>query len=226
MQVRKRTLDIMVSAAALSVLLPVFLVIAAIIKVTSEGPVFYRGRRAGLHGRPFHMLKFRSMVPDAERLGGSATADDDPRLTMIGRMLRKYKLDELPQFVNVLLGDMSLVGPRPEVEKYTSLFTPEKRRILSVRPGITDWASIWNSDEGSVLNGSTDPERAYEQLIRPTKLKLQVYYVDNLSIRTDLKILSYTLMRLCRRSWIPSELAAYGLPKTARIQEQSQFTAS
>src|SRR5579883_1253298 len=144
----KRCIDIAVSAVGLVILSPLFAVIAIAINLVSPGPVFYKGRRVGLNGRVFRVVKFRSMVVDAEYRGGSATAEDDPRLTSLGVSLRRYKIDELPQLINVWLGDMSLVGPRPEVEKYVAQYTAEERHILDVRPGITDWASLWNFDEG------------------------------------------------------------------------------
>jgi len=212
----KRTLDTVASAAALLILAPVMLAIALAIRIGSPGPVFYRGLRVGAYGRRFRILKFRSMVINAEKLGGSATAQDDPRITPIGAFLRRYKLDELPQFLNVLAGDMSLVGPRPEVPKYVDQFSEEERETLALRPGITDWASIWNSDEGAVLEGSTDPERTYEELIRPTKLALQLYYLRNQSLAADLKILLYTATKLARHDWLPKELRPYGRIKRFR----------
>jgi lipopolysaccharide/colanic/teichoic acid biosynthesis glycosyltransferase len=160
--------------------------------------VFYRGERVGLNGKLFRILKFRTMVVDADKIGGSSTPGDDPRITRIGRTLRKYKLDELPQLFNVLSGKMSLVGPRPEVQRFTDLFTPEERAILTVRPGITDWASLWNADEGSLLAGAEDPDRVYLELIRPTKIRLQLEYARNHSLFTDLKIILLTLWALVR----------------------------
>jgi len=136
------------------------------------------------------------MVVNAEKMGGSSTPDDDPRITRIGRKLRKYKLDELPQLLNVLIGDMSLVGPRPEVKHFTDIFTDEEKTILTVRPGITDWASIWNPDEGSILAGMEDPDAAYLELIRPKKLRLQMRYVNEQSFFTDMYILWKTLIIL------------------------------
>jgi lipopolysaccharide/colanic/teichoic acid biosynthesis glycosyltransferase len=129
-------------------------------------------------------------------LGGSCTAADDPRITRIGLWLRRRKLDELPQLINVLRGEMSLVGPRPELKYYTDMFTPEEQAILRVRPGITDWASIWDWDEGSILAGAADPEQAYLELIRPTKLRLQLKYVREPSLGTDIKIIFITLAAL------------------------------
>jgi lipopolysaccharide/colanic/teichoic acid biosynthesis glycosyltransferase len=192
----KRGLDIIGSAAGLVLLSPLLLWIAWRIHREDGGPVFYRGQRVGRHGQPFRIFKFRTMVVNAEKIGGSSTADDDPRITRIGLTLRKLKLDELPQLFNVLLGEMSLVGPRPEVKYYTDLFTEEEKTILRVRPGITDWASIWNPDEGSILAGAGDPDRAYMELIRPTKLKLQLMYARNQSFFTDLKIIFLTLLAL------------------------------
>ena len=211
----KRLLDIWVSLIALAVLSPLLILIAILVKVSSRGPVLYRGVRVGLNGRDFQMLKFRSMVPDAESLGGSATANDEPRLTGVGRALRKLKLDELPQFINVLQGDMSLVGPRPEVRKYVNMYTPEQEPILTVKPGITDWASIWNSDEGTVLEGSLDPEAEYERVIRPAKLAMQLRYVETHNTLTDVRILSYTLFKLINRNWSPRELSEYAPVRTS-----------
>ena len=195
----KRAFDFVVALIALIVVSPVLLVLAIIIKLTSEGPVFYRGVRIGLHGEPFRIFKFRTMVINAEKLGGSATAEDDPRITPIGRFIRRTKLDEFPQFMNVLVGDMSLVGARPEVKKYVDMYTQEERAILEIRPGITDWASIWNSNEAAVLEGSSDPEKTYEELIRPTKLALQLYYTRNHSLFVDIKILFHTAAKLVLR---------------------------
>lgn len=176
---------------------PVFIVLSWLIR-KDGGSVFYRGERIGLHGAPFRIFKFRTMVVDAEKIGGASTADDDARITPVGKFLRKYKLDELPQLINVLKGDMSIVGPRPEVKHYTDLFTEEEKDILSVRPGITDWASIWNADEGAVLAGAVDPEKAYMESIRPKKLKLQMMYVRRHSLFIDFKIIWLTLLAIIR----------------------------
>ncbi len=192
----KRLFDIGFSFIGLLILLPLLVLIALFIKLGSKGPVFYRGVRVGRFGKSFRIYKFRTMVVNAEKLGGPSTADDDPRLTQTGRFLRKYKLDELPQLINVLKGEMSLVGPRPEVGHYVDMYTEEERTILNVRPGITDWASIWNSDEGALLAGSSDPEKTYLEKIRPEKLRLQLEYVRKRSFWVDIKILVKTVTSL------------------------------
>jgi lipopolysaccharide/colanic/teichoic acid biosynthesis glycosyltransferase len=194
----KRFFDILCSLAGILILSPVLLSIAVKIMAEDGRPVFYRGERVGLDGRIFRIFKFRTMVLDADKVGGPSTSGDDPRITETGNLLRKFKLDELPQLINVLIGDMSIVGPRPEVKRYTDLYTAEEKAILSVRPGITDWASIWNSDEGAILAGAKDPDKAYEELIRPTKLKMQLRYVRQQSFLTDLKIIFLTALAILR----------------------------
>lgn len=205
----KRAFDILASAAGLIVLSPLFLAIAVWIKLDSRGPVFYRGWRAGRGGKPFRIVKFRSMVTEADRRGGPTTSDDDPRLTPSGRFIRRLKLDELSQLINVLRGDMSLVGPRPEVLDKAEQLQGENREILALRPGITDWASIWNADEGALLAGAPDPDDAYERIIRPTKIELQRYYCRTRSFWTDMKIIVYTLWKIFRGGWVPKELRGY-----------------
>ena len=195
----KRLFDILFSAFGLIVMSPPLIFSAIAIKLDSEGPVFYRGKRIGRYGKPFRIYKFRTMVVNAEKLGGPSTADDDPRITKIGHLLRKLKLDEVPQLINVLIGEMSFVGPRPEVQHYVDMFTEEEKAILDVRPGITDWASLWNPDEGAILKGSKDPEKAYIEKIRPEKLKLQLKYVKKNSFWIDLKIILLTLKTIMIR---------------------------
>ena len=195
----KRFLDVIFAMIGLLLLAPLMMVLAILIKLDSAGPVFYRGVRAGKGGNPFKMLKFRTMVINADKIGGPSTSDDDPRVTRVGQFLRKYKLDELPQLISVLKGDMSLVGPRPEVQYYVDMFTEKEKAILRVRPGITDWASLWNSDEGAILAGTEDPEQAYMELIRPTKLKLQLKYVKEQSFRVDMQIILETLKTVILR---------------------------
>jgi lipopolysaccharide/colanic/teichoic acid biosynthesis glycosyltransferase len=216
----KRTFDFVVALIALIVVSPILVTLAIIIKLTSEGPVFYRGVRIGLHGKPFRIFKFRTMVLNAETIGGSATAEDDPRITPIGRFIRRTKFDEFPQFMNVLIGDMSLVGARPEVKKYVDMYTDEEKAILELRPGITDWASIWNSNEAAVLEGSSDPEKTYEELIRPTKLALQLFYARNHSLWIDIKILFHTAVKLVVDGWTPRELEPYGKIRTYKMVSQ------
>jgi lipopolysaccharide/colanic/teichoic acid biosynthesis glycosyltransferase len=220
----KRAFDFLVALITVVIISPVLLVLAAIIKIGSPGPVFYRGVRIGRHGVPFRIFKFRTMVINAEKLGGSATAEDDPRITPIGRFIRRNKLDEFPQFLNVLVGDMSLVGPRPEVKKYVDMYTEEEKAILALRPGITDWASIWNSNEAAVLEGSSDPEKTYEELIRPTKLALQLFYARNHSLAVDVRILFHTFCKLLSEDWTPRELLPYG--KVRRYKMVSQVPTS
>jgi len=175
-------------------------VLALLIRREDGGTVFYRGIRVGRYGKPFKIFKFRTMVINAEEIGGPSTAADDPRITRIGRLIRKYKLDEVPQLINVFKGEMSLVGPRPEVQHYVDMFTDEERTILTVRPGITDWASLWNPDEGSILSGSPDPEGTYIVKIRPTKLKLQLKYVRERSFLVDLGIILRTIATVISKS--------------------------
>jgi len=196
----KRIFDIILSGVALVALSPVILTIAIIIKATSSGPVFYRGERTGLHGKPFRIFKFRSMVVDAEKTGVSSTSQEDTRVTSIGRFVRKTKLDEIPQLINVFIGDMSLVGPRPEVKKFTDMYTEDEKVLLSIRPGITDYASIWNSDEATLLAGSADPDKDYLEKIRPEKIRLQLKYFKEQSLITDMKILFFTVKKLVFRT--------------------------
>lgn len=190
----KRVLDLALSVAGLVVLAPLFLVVAALIRWEDGGPIFYRGVRAGRDGRPFRMLKVRTMVVDADRIGPPSTADDDPRITRVGRWLRRYKLDEFPQLLNVVKGDMSLVGPRPEVLQEVEQYVGEEKLLLSVRPGITDWASLRFYNEGEILRGSPDPHQTYREQIRPEKIRLGLEYVRHRSVRTDLVILARTLL--------------------------------
>jgi lipopolysaccharide/colanic/teichoic acid biosynthesis glycosyltransferase len=194
----KRIFDMVMATVGLAVLGPLLIWIALKIRAEDGGPVFYRGVRVGLHGKPFRIFKFRSMVVDADRIGPSSTASEDPRITRIGRWIRSCKLDELPQLLNVLAGDMSFVGPRPEVKKFTDMYTAEEKAILTVRPGITDWASIWNSDEAALLAGADDPDKAYLELIRPEKLRLQLKYVRERSFMVDIRIILLTLLKLIK----------------------------
>lgn len=193
----KRLFDIIFSFLGLIVVSPLLGLIAIMIKLDSKGLVFYRGVRIGRLGKPFRIFKFRTMVPNAEELGGPSTAADDPRLTKIGKFLKKYQLDELPQLINVIRGEMSLVGPRPEVPLYIDMIKKEEKElILSVRPGMTDFASLWDFHEGDILRGSSNPEKTYQEKIRPEKIRLQLEYVKNHSFLLDLKILIKTILKL------------------------------
>jgi lipopolysaccharide/colanic/teichoic acid biosynthesis glycosyltransferase len=192
----KRALDLIIALFGLVLLSPLLIAIAVWIKLSSPGPVFYSGVRVGKDGRPFRMLKFRTMVVNADKLGGTSTKADDPRLTSTGRFLRRFKLDELPQLINVLRGDMSFVGPRPQVEWAVQLYSQEERQLLSVRPGITDFASLRFRNEGEILRGSADPDREYLEKIAPHKIRLGLYYVGHYSFTVDVKILVATLLSL------------------------------
>lgn len=195
----KRLFDIIFSLLGLIIIFPFLITFSVLIKIDSKGPFFYRGVRVGRKGKIFRIFKFRTMVVDAEKLGGPSTANDDPRITKAGRFIRKYKLDEMPQLINVLKGEMSFVGPRPEVKTYVDMFTGEEKAILTIRPGITDWASLWNPDEGAILAGSPDAEKTYLEKIRPQKIKLQLRYVKNHSFLTDLRIILLTLKTIIVR---------------------------
>jgi lipopolysaccharide/colanic/teichoic acid biosynthesis glycosyltransferase len=188
----KRALDVAASAAGLAVLGPALLGIGAAVRLGSPGPALFRQERVGKDGRSFRILKFRTMTADAPGRGPEITRGGDARVTPLGRVLRRAKLDELPQLWNVLVGDMSLVGPRPEVPRYVERYTPEQRRVLSIRPGITDWASIAYANEEEVLARYPDLERAYVEEVMPRKLELNLQYLARRSLRTDLEILWQT----------------------------------
>jgi len=157
----KRLFDIIFSIIGLIILSPLLIIISVLIKLGDRGPVFYKGTRVGLNGKLFKMYKFRTMVINADKIGGPSSSDDDARITKIGKLLRKFKLDEFPQFINVLKGEMSFVGPRPEVKEVVGLYTERELPILTLKPGITDYASLWNSNEGKILEGEPDPHKAY-----------------------------------------------------------------
>jgi lipopolysaccharide/colanic/teichoic acid biosynthesis glycosyltransferase len=193
----KRALDAVVSLFGLVLASPFLLAAAIAVKADSRGPLLFRQQRMGRHFRPFWIYKFRTMVVDAERQG-QLTAGADPRVTRVGRWLRQAKVDELPQLFNVLRGDMSLVGPRPEVPKYVELFRDEYRVVLSVRPGLTDPASIKYRDEAALLAGSPDPERQYVEQILPDKLALASDYIRRATVLTDLGVLFRTVLRIAR----------------------------
>jgi len=177
----------------LLLLLPIFLLIGVLAKLISPGPIFYRQERVGRAGRPFRIIKFRTMQVDADKRGPSITAGGDPRVTSLGRFLRSLKIDELPQLWNVLVGDMSLVGPRPEVPLYVSSYTEEQKQALMVRPGITDPSSIAYRHEEELLAAQANPERYYREVVLPHKLSLNLEYIQNISLKQDLSLLTKTL---------------------------------
>jgi lipopolysaccharide/colanic/teichoic acid biosynthesis glycosyltransferase len=183
----------------LLMLSPLLLIISLLVKLDSPGPVIYRSARVGRFGKPFRMYKFRTMMVNADTIGGPSTPADDSRITRIGRWIRRFKLDELPQFLNVLKGEMSIVGPRPEVPQYVERFTEQEKLILTVRPGITDWATVWIRDEGQILAGSHDPEKTYMEKIWPEKHRLALQYVESHSFWVDFEIMLKTLKVLFDR---------------------------
>ena len=193
-----RFFDIIFSAVGLIVLSPLFLILLIIIKLDSKGGGFFTQERIGKNGVPFKLYKFRTMRQNSDKEGLITVGGHDSRITKAGYFLRKYKLDELPQLWNVLIGDMSLVGPRPEVEKYTKLYTEQQRKVLSVRPGITDWASIKYVDENVILGQSTDPDRAYIDQIIPEKIRYNMIWIDNQSVIEYFKIILMTLWSILR----------------------------
>jgi len=194
----KRALDLVISIPGLLLLSPLLLVLALWVKLDSRGPVLYRGKRVGQDGRPFLMYKFRTMVVGAEKRGPAVTYRDDPRITGAGRFLRRAKLDELPQLLNVLRGEMSLVGPRPEDPSYVAFYTPEQRLALSVKPGITGPTQLEYRDEASMLQGEGVDEE-YVTRLMPEKLKLDLEYVGTRSLMSDLKLLWRTVTALLFR---------------------------
>lgn len=193
-----RFFDFVLSLVGLVILAPIFIVLAVWIKIDSVGPVFYKQIRVGQNGKDFGLFKFRSMVVDADKKGLITVGGKDPRITRSGYFIRKYKLDELPQLINVLVGDMSLVGPRPEVRKYVELYDDEQNKVLSVKPGITDYASIEYMDENEILGKSTDPEKIYIEEIMPEKIKYNMKYIKNRSLIEYFKIIFLTVLKIIR----------------------------
>lgn len=195
----KRAFDLAMSGLALIVALPVLIVVALIVRFDTPGPILFRQIRVGLHGQPFQILKFRTMVDRPVAVGQEITFHRDPRITRSGTFLRHWKLDELPQLWNVFRGDMSIVGPRPEVPKYVALYPEQDRAlILSVRPGITDPASIKYRSESEILSGAADPERLYREKILPDKVLLAADYARTVSLGRDIAIIGQTLLKVLR----------------------------
>jgi lipopolysaccharide/colanic/teichoic acid biosynthesis glycosyltransferase len=199
----KRMLDAIAAAVGLLLLSPLLIILAALVKITSLGPVFYRQERVGLGGRVFRIVKFRTMCQDADRRGPAITSAWDLRVTTAGRLLRRLKLDELPQLWNVLRGDMSLVGPRPEVPRYVLAYSPVQQRVLSVRPGITDPASIAYRREEELLAGHADLDRYYREVVLPGKLNMNLEYLDRMSFIYDLSMLVRTMVAIFIPLWTP-----------------------
>jgi lipopolysaccharide/colanic/teichoic acid biosynthesis glycosyltransferase len=189
----KRLFDLIVSFLGLIILAPILLVLAIWIKIDSRGPLLYKGTRVGQGGKLFKMNKFRTMVTNADKIGGSSTPDDDPRITRVGHFLRRYKLDELPQLINVFFGEMSFVGPRPQVEWAVALYSEEEKEVIDVKPGITDYASLRFPNEGEILKGSTDPDKDYMEKIHPEKMRLSLEYIRSRSMWVDLSVVVQTV---------------------------------
>jgi lipopolysaccharide/colanic/teichoic acid biosynthesis glycosyltransferase len=210
----KRTLDILVAVFGLIVLAPLLLLISLLVKVTSPGPVLFKQERMGRRFRPFLICKFRTMVADAPQRGKSITVGDDSRITSIGKILRKTKLDELPQLINVLKGDMSLVGPRPEVRQYVEMFRADYEEVLRVRPGVTDLASLLYRDEAALLGQSADPDTEYVTRVLPSKIRLAKEYAAHPSVRSDLMIILRTaLVLLGVKSALPDSESHRAAPR-------------
>lgn len=195
----KRLFDMGIALFGLVVFAPVLLFVALLLIVQDGGSPFYMPQRCGRNGKPYKMIKFRSMIPQADSNCVDSTANDDPRITIIGQLIRRLKLDELPQLWNVLIGDMSLVGPRPNVKRETDLYTAEERRLLSIRPGITDISSIVFSDLGAILAGKQDANLAYNQLVRPYKSRLGLLYIAHAGVLLDIRLICLTLLSAVNR---------------------------
>lgn len=193
-----RLLDIVLSLLGLLFLLPIFLILAVWIKLDSQGSIFFRQIRVGKDGRDFRIYKFRTMIVNAEKMGIITIGERDPRITNSGYFLRKYKLDELPQLINVLKGEMSFVGPRPEVRKYVEMYNQEQLKILTVKPGITDYASIEYINEDEILGKSLDPERTYIEEIMPQKIKYNMKYINNKTVIEYFKIIFLTIIKIIK----------------------------
>ena len=193
-----RFFDIIFSIIGLVILSPIFIVLYLLIRIESKGGGFYSQERIGKNGKPFKLYKFRSMRIGSDKKGLITIGEKDNRITKTGFILRKYKLDELPQLWNVFIGDMSLVGPRPEVKIYTDLYTEEQKQVLQVRPGITDWASIKYVDENKILGEAKDPDEAYVNLIMPNKIKLNMVYIQHQTLGEYFKIIFTTFKEIVR----------------------------
>lgn len=194
-EIIKRIFDFLASLLGIIILSPILLIVAIAIKIDSKGDILFLQKRMGKNGIPFYIYKFRTMVSDAEKLGKQITVGKDNRITKVGAFLRKYKIDELPQLFNVLKGDMSLVGPRPEVPKYVELYTELERRVLKVRPGITDLASLRYKDENDILGKVDNPEEYYINVIMKDKLKLNLEYIEKSNLIFDISLIFKTIIK-------------------------------
>ena len=223
----KRLFDSVAALLGLIILSPLLLVLCVLVWLQDRHSPFYIPNRMGRGEKPYRMIKLRSMVVRADATKVDSTANNDPRITVVGRTIRRFKFDEIPQLWNVLIGDMSLVGPRPNVQRETDLYTAEEKRLLSVRPGITDLSSIVFADEGSILDGKPDPYLSYNQLVRPYKSRLGLLYIDKRSLLIDFRLIFLTLLGAINR---PAALAAVaritaemgGGPELVRVAERSQ----
>ena len=211
----KRIIDFIFSLIGLLIISPIFIVFIIAIWMNDFHNPFYVAHRVGRNGKLFKMIKLRSMKIDADKSGVASTSNDDDRITPIGHLIRKFKFDELSQLINVFIGDMSLVGPRPQVEQDVKLYTRKEKKLLQVKPGITDYSSIVFSDEGDILEGKSDPDIAYNQLIRPWKSRLGLVYVDNRSLWLDIELIFYTVIAIVSKQkavdWVVRKLSALGI---------------
>ncbi|MBE6055076.1 MAG: sugar transferase [Clostridium sartagoforme] len=194
-QITKRTFDFIVSLIGIIILSPIFVIVSIAIKIDSKGSILFLQKRVGRFGKEFNIYKFRTMVVDAEKLGKQITVGKDNRITKVGAFLRKFKIDELPQLFNVLKGDMSLVGPRPEVPKYVALYNDEQKKVLEVRPGITDIASLRYKDENDILGKVDNPEEYYINVIMKDKLSLNLEYIEKGNIFFDIYLIIKTIIK-------------------------------
>jgi lipopolysaccharide/colanic/teichoic acid biosynthesis glycosyltransferase len=195
-----RFFDILLSSLGLLILSPVFLILAVWIKLDSNGSVFYKQERVGKLGIDFKLYKFRSMRVGSEKMGLLTVGETDARITRSGYFIRKYKFDEIPQLINVLKGEMSIVGPRPEVRKYVDLYDAQQLKVLSVKPGITDWASIQFSNENAILKGFDDPEKGYIDIILPEKIKMNMKFIQDISLKNYFTIIFVTIRKIIQKA--------------------------
>ena len=211
----KRLLDILISLVGLTIISPIFLLFILLIFLYDFKSPFYVAPRVGKNAKLFKMIKLRSMKINADKSGVASTANDDDRITPIGKLIRKLKFDEISQLINVFFGSMSLVGPRPQVEKDVKLYTEKEKTLLIVRPGITDFSSIVFSDEGNILKGSNDPDRDYNNLIRPWKSRLGLFYIKHQNILIDIMLIFFTIISFFNKKWVLIKISNYLRKKNA-----------